>query len=118
MGDVRIFRNISDMAARMAEADLAIGGGGTTSWERCCLGLPAIVATLALNQASINRALEKDGLVIHLGTLDHIRPRDWGVAIEAAIGDRRRLADMSRRTMELVDGLGAARVADAMERME
>lgn len=32
--------DITDMARVMAESDLAIGAAGSTSWERCCLGLP------------------------------------------------------------------------------
>jgi UDP-2,4-diacetamido-2,4,6-trideoxy-beta-L-altropyranose hydrolase len=42
--------NINDMAQRMADSDLAIGAAGSTSWERCCLGLPSILVTLADNQ--------------------------------------------------------------------
>jgi UDP-2,4-diacetamido-2,4,6-trideoxy-beta-L-altropyranose hydrolase len=40
----------SRMAELMAEADLAIGGGGTATWERCCLGLPAVSICVAENQ--------------------------------------------------------------------
>ena len=42
--------NAGDMAQRMAESDLAIGAAGSTSWERCCLGLPTIMLVLADNQ--------------------------------------------------------------------
>ena len=38
------------MAELMAEADLAIGAGGTATWERCCLGLPTISFCVAENQ--------------------------------------------------------------------
>ena len=41
---VRIFHDVEDMANLMAEADVAIGGGGTMSWERCAMGLPAPVS--------------------------------------------------------------------------
>ena len=36
-------------------AMLAIGAGGSTSWERCCLGLPAVLSTLADNQRLSSR---------------------------------------------------------------
>lgn len=42
--------NVNDMAERMADSDLAIGAAGSTSWERCCLGLPSILVILADNQ--------------------------------------------------------------------
>ena len=38
------------MAELMAAADLAIGAGGSTTWERCCLGLPALSICVADNQ--------------------------------------------------------------------
>ena len=50
--------NISDMAQRMANSDLCIGAAGSTSWERCCLGLPALMLVLAKNQSSIAKALD------------------------------------------------------------
>jgi UDP-2,4-diacetamido-2,4,6-trideoxy-beta-L-altropyranose hydrolase len=40
----------SRMAELMAGADLAIGAGGTATWERCCLGLPALCFSTAENQ--------------------------------------------------------------------
>lgn len=59
--------NVSDMARRMAEADLAIGAAGSTSWERCCLGLPTLMLVLAENQQSIATALDTVGAAICLG---------------------------------------------------
>jgi spore coat polysaccharide biosynthesis predicted glycosyltransferase SpsG len=37
----------------MFNADLAIGAGGSTSWERCCLALPTLLFVTAENQRKI-----------------------------------------------------------------
>ncbi|MEK9753126.1 MAG: UDP-2,4-diacetamido-2,4,6-trideoxy-beta-L-altropyranose hydrolase, partial [Rhodospirillaceae bacterium] len=50
---VRVLSDVEDMATLMADADLAIGAGGTTSWERCALGLPALIVVVADNQAAV-----------------------------------------------------------------
>ena len=42
--------DVDDMAYLMADADLAIGAGGVSSLERCCLGLPSVLLTVADNQ--------------------------------------------------------------------
>ena len=42
----------------MCQCDLAIGAAGSTSWERCCLGLPTIMLILAENQKVIANGLE------------------------------------------------------------
>ena len=41
------------MAELMAEADLAIGAGGTATWERCCMGLPTVSFCIAENQQKL-----------------------------------------------------------------
>ena len=48
-----------DMANEMATADIAVGAAGGTTWERCCLGLPSVVFTLADNQKDIANALDR-----------------------------------------------------------
>lgn len=58
--------NVNNMARRMAEADLAIGAAGSTSWERCCLGLPTLMLVLAENQKAIAQALDKVGAAVCL----------------------------------------------------
>lgn len=57
---------VSDMGRRMAEADLAIGAAGSTSWERCCLGLPTLMVVLADNQREIAEYLEMAGASLTL----------------------------------------------------
>lgn len=57
---------IDNMAELMNEADLALGAGGTTTWERCFLGLPTFLTAIADNQKS-GAELEKAGYVVYLG---------------------------------------------------
>jgi len=51
--------DVSNMAEVMANADLAIGAAGATTWERCCLGLPTVTLVLADNQKLGASSLEK-----------------------------------------------------------
>ena len=56
-----------NMAALMAEADLALGAGGTTTWERCYMGLPTLVTIVADNQLGIAKDCDEAGLICCLG---------------------------------------------------
>ena len=56
-GNTRLHPPRPHLADLMAEADLAIGAGGTTTWERCCLGLPSLVVSIAENQRPACEAL-------------------------------------------------------------
>ena len=51
----------------MFEADLSIGAGGPTTWERFCVGLPSITYSLAKNQESYSRFLSDENYIIYLG---------------------------------------------------
>ena len=70
--NIHLHGNLPTLAPLMAKADLAIGAAGTTSWERLCLGLPALVVTLAENQRPIADGLHRQGLVRWLGHKDEV----------------------------------------------
>jgi UDP-2,4-diacetamido-2,4,6-trideoxy-beta-L-altropyranose hydrolase len=59
--------DLPSLAPLMASADLALGAGGVTSWERCCLGLPSLVITFAANQGPVAAELDRRGLIRWLG---------------------------------------------------
>ncbi len=104
--------NIDDMAQRMADSDLAIGAAGSTSWERCCLGLPSIVLVLADNQRFISFQLDRAGAAsaLHLSV-------DWLGTLHQLIGQYfkpENLAQMSAAAAKVCDGLGAQRIGNKL----
>lgn len=58
---------VNNMAVLMAEADLMLGAGGSTTWERCFLGLPAIVTAVAENQFQVCEDCASVGIIHYLG---------------------------------------------------
>jgi UDP-2,4-diacetamido-2,4,6-trideoxy-beta-L-altropyranose hydrolase len=99
------------IAELMVGADLAIGAGGSTSWERCCVGLPSICLTQADNQVPIARELAQRGVIIDLGDGEHVTPDLIAAAVERLMDRPQLLGQMSELAFQLVDGLGAKRVA-------
>src|SRR5262245_35818927 len=73
------------LAPLMGGADLAIGAGGATTWERLCLGLPSLVVTLAENQRPIAEALSRRGLIRWLGHMDNVTETAIATALEELI---------------------------------
>jgi UDP-2,4-diacetamido-2,4,6-trideoxy-beta-L-altropyranose hydrolase len=101
--------DVADMARTMAEADLAIGAGGATSWERCALALPSVALETAQNQRAIQAALARHGAIV--------AANDAGDAARQAIalaGNLQRWRAMAFAASEVCDGLGAPRVAEAL----
>ncbi|MBA5686096.1 UDP-2,4-diacetamido-2,4,6-trideoxy-beta-L-altropyranose hydrolase [Rugamonas apoptosis] len=64
---LRLHRALPSLAPLMMQADLALGAGGATCWERLCLGLPCVVVTVADNQRAVTGLLAERGLVDWLG---------------------------------------------------
>jgi UDP-2,4-diacetamido-2,4,6-trideoxy-beta-L-altropyranose hydrolase len=67
--NLAFYSNVPDMAALMADADLAIGAGGTTNWERCSLALPSIVVNIADNQDTVIKNLAEEGAIVSVGKI-------------------------------------------------
>jgi UDP-2,4-diacetamido-2,4,6-trideoxy-beta-L-altropyranose hydrolase len=105
-------RHLADL---MASADLAVGAGGVTTWERMCLGLPSAVVCVADNQRPSCAALSDSGLIYYVGAAGDVTAADLSAAIGAAIGSGARLFRNSERCQLLVDGFGAARVAEHVD---
>jgi UDP-2,4-diacetamido-2,4,6-trideoxy-beta-L-altropyranose hydrolase len=100
------------MAELMAPADCAIGAGGTATWERCALGLPAVVTILAENQAPIAEAVHAIGALRLLGRHDSVSPADYASALDAL--DASALGAMSQAAAAICDGKGTERVIRRM----
>ena len=104
-----------DMAQLMAKADLAIGAAGTTSWERCCLGLPSIIIVTAENQRKSAEGLIAAGAALGMDMSGHMSEVLYET-LSNLVARPALVATMSERAANLVDGLGCLRVADAMEK--
>jgi UDP-2,4-diacetamido-2,4,6-trideoxy-beta-L-altropyranose hydrolase len=54
--------HLPSLAGLISRADLFIGAGGATTWERFCLGCPAIMIAIAENQYELVECLRRDSL--------------------------------------------------------
>jgi spore coat polysaccharide biosynthesis predicted glycosyltransferase SpsG/ribosomal protein S18 acetylase RimI-like enzyme len=103
-----------DLAGFFARHDLQVGAGGGATWERCCLGAPTVLLITAPNQYAVVPALVDLGAVVSpepLGTLDAVA---IGRAVAAVIDEPARRRQLAARSLDLVDGRGAQRVALAL----
>jgi UDP-2,4-diacetamido-2,4,6-trideoxy-beta-L-altropyranose hydrolase len=104
--------NVNDMAQRMADSDLAIGAAGSTSWERCCLGLPTLMAVLAENQEPGAQAMEAAHAARLIGAVSDIATQ-LPLAVAALIESERH-SRMSIAATAVTDGRGVEKVLSAM----
>ncbi len=75
---------VDNMAEFMVRADIALGAGGTTTWERCFLELPSIVTAVAENQEKIAEDCAAAGYITYLGRAERVTERLLVSALSSA----------------------------------
>ena len=103
------------MPELMAAADLAIGAGGSATWERCSLGLPCIVGAVAQNQVQAAKNLSAFRAVKYIGAAQKITVGKLKQEIEQAC-HQDWLNQASSLGLGLVDAQGVMRVIKIMEK--
>jgi UDP-2,4-diacetamido-2,4,6-trideoxy-beta-L-altropyranose hydrolase len=101
------------MARLTAEADIAIGAAGSSTWERCTLGLPSALLILADNQRPSAAALAECGaaLVVDATAMDFDAAFDR--VLRRLLTDADLRHELAAKSAEICDGLGAPRAAEA-----
>lgn len=102
-----------DMPRLTLEADLAIGAGGSSSWERCSLALPTLTLVLADNQLAVAAALTEAGASLHLDVSSADFDAAFGQQVDHLVADGALRATLSAASARVCDGGGARRVAEA-----
>lgn len=113
--NIKVLVDCKHMAKLMTECDVAIGASGATSWERCCLGLPSVLVTIADNQKLIAKKLQQAGAVLGGGNAiikDEFNPKTAVDELFFLIENPQRYNKMRQDCLNICDGKGAARVSE------
>jgi len=104
----------NDMAGLMASADISVGAGGTTTWERLFLGIPSIVVSIADNQEIVAQDLADLGVQIYLGPCQKVQVSDYLRALSALLDQPELRESQVRTSAQFLDGHGTERVRDVI----
>lgn len=113
--NIRLLTFVENFAQLMFETDLFIGAGGTTSWERACLGVATALVAVAENQIPNCEELAKQNICHYLGLSHSISLDKWQHFFNEIISDTGLWYAYRKNSYQLVDGLGTKRVAGAIE---
>ncbi len=115
IADTEVLQAVDNMAELMQQADLAIGAGGTTTWERASLGLPAITLSQAENHVAVNQAMHDRGACWYLGDTETSQ-QELETAINSLLNDPARVQAMSHAARTVMQNhRGCSGVIAAME---
>lgn len=107
--DVQV--GVAEMAALVADCDLAIGSGGSSSWERCCLGVPALTMILAENQVAVVNALSAVGAIEKIESTRSVGEQLCEL-IDSLLDCPEKLMRMALAAASVTTGLGTRLVAE------
>jgi UDP-2,4-diacetamido-2,4,6-trideoxy-beta-L-altropyranose hydrolase len=106
-----LYQNLPTLAGLSARADLVIGAGGATTWERMCIGLPSLIISIAENQDAPTASLAADGFQQSLSKGVDASSTEWHQAILHLIKEPATVLGLAQKASNLVDGLGTKRIA-------
>ena len=113
--NVKLHSNVKNIAKFMYNSDFAIGAGGSTIWERFCLGLPTYVSVVALHQKETTVALAKKECLVNIGMADIITVKRYAKILDNI--DKKKLYRISKNSLKIVDGKGTTRVANHIRKL-
>lgn len=112
---LQVYRYSTQMAELALHADLAIGAGGMSAWERCYLGLPSLIVSTAENQRKVAVALQEAGCAVDLGSAFQLDPSRLVREVLRFVDHPGLLERMSENCFRLLSHVeGAGRVAAIM----
>lgn len=107
-----IHENVQDMAALMAECDIAVASFGVTAYELAAVGTPAILLSLTKDHERSAQAFVDAQLVESLGLYLKVPLSSVSKSIGNLLNDRRKREDMTKRTTYLMIGKGSQRISE------
>ena len=109
-----VLRNVGDMPALMAGADIAISAGGTTVWELAYMSLPTLVGKIAPVEELLVAGLVRKNLFVDLGWFSEVSEDEIMERVQLLFknkAERQRMAELGRN---MVDGQGCERLLKTM----
>ena len=113
--NARLYHNVENIAKIMYKSDFAIGAGGSTIWERACLGLPTYVSMVASHQKETTNALARKKYLINTGMARLISKKKYAKILDDI--NEKELERISKNSLKIVDGKGGGRVANNIKKL-
>jgi len=111
--NIQLHCDLPTLAYLMLNADLAVGAGGFTNWERLSLGLPALVVTLAENQRLVASNLNNLGLIKWIGNVDEVDTQKIMSELKRIL-EMTDVTEWSNRCLKVCAGNGLSKVVDEL----
>ena len=114
--NLRVVFNPANMVEFMKDSDQAIIAAGGTLWELLSVGCAILSYSRNSVQARVVSSLSQRGVVVDMGETRSFDAARLVASVKELAASRMARDTMTRKGRALADGLGAARVVEAMHR--
>ncbi|MFD2116972.1 UDP-2,4-diacetamido-2,4,6-trideoxy-beta-L-altropyranose hydrolase [Paenibacillus yanchengensis] len=97
---------IDYIAKLMSQADFSIGAGGSTTWERCYVGLPSSCTIVADNQRISTETAQQLGAVFNLGWHEQVTVDTYAVFLDSLPSEREKIKAISEQGLHITASQG------------
>jgi len=111
--EFKLHTQIENMAELLSNADLCIGAGGISTWERCSVGLPTIALCVADNQRSQLENAAIQGL-LYAPQLGEDKLTSLCAHILSCLENPASLMHLTQNAMQMVDAKGIGRIVNRL----
>ncbi|MCR5033312.1 MAG: UDP-2,4-diacetamido-2,4,6-trideoxy-beta-L-altropyranose hydrolase [Lachnospiraceae bacterium] len=123
--DVSVLQDVSEMADVLKKQDLVISAAGSSMYELCALGIPAITYITADNQRFAAAAFAEKTGMLHAGnfaaepdaTMEHLLSGIRDYLTDEQDDTKSKYRQLAERMHALCDGQGAVRLAGELIRI-
>lgn len=112
---VKVHVDAKHMPDLMCEADIAVGAGGTMTWERNCLGLPSIMLIMVENQEKAGRAMQQHQAAYVIDAQAGYPDAEVARGLDFLAKSSENRLEMSKFSASLGGNNGAVEIANVLE---
>jgi UDP-2,4-diacetamido-2,4,6-trideoxy-beta-L-altropyranose hydrolase len=116
--NVILHKDVQSMSSMMVGCDIAVSAGGSTLYELCRCGLPAVSISFADNQLLAVKEFHERGIISYCGDVRddiHATIKQCITLLRYYTNDYPQRLHMSNGMKNLVDGKGANRIATELK---
>lgn len=108
------FEQPFNVANIMSKCSIGIGSPGTTTWERCFMGLPSILISVAENQIKIGNACNDLNIAMYVGNSAKISSDSLRKIIMRFLQSPKKILEFKKNGLKVVDGYGTKKVLNSI----
>ena len=112
--EIEAYDQSQPMAPFMDRADLALSAAGSTIYELCALGVPSVLVVSADNQQNNARCMRERDILPAFGSIQSLDWQEVLKTLNSLADDFGWRQSMCQNMLELIDGQGARRCAEAI----